>query len=534
MHSFALWHLNRLGAAWGRQVADPWAQENLIREDLQLGVEAAFGERPTMRDINRFFKALGTAFREGQTEPAEFDVTSQRLLEVFRGQRELFRYRLMDELVMDLLGLLDQGDTLDPLPSHILVDEYQDLTAGELRLLQELAKRGTMVIAAGDDRQSIYRFREADELALHRFGKVYGVPADPLTESWRCPQRVCDLAEAIARPLPPLPDFVRPALVPRAGRAGAGAIRLLVARSPTAEARWIAGECLRLIGAGTRAQDIMVVTASFYDAVFASLAEAAGELDGEPFKFYDPRETDPAAESTAVRLLGAGARILVDESDQVAWRTLVWATPQLGPDRLTRILCASEGDYRRNLEKVGRTDTVCGRPLAAGRAVLERFRGQAEVNARELVGVLTDALGLTGLDITPLAAAESEASDVTAPANEWATAVVELSQSTLVPPEERPNDIPVRTVHGAKGLEGPVVFLASAIESCFTGRGGAADGIRRLYVAATRASASLYISAPRHLRWTRLGKVAETNVGGLAGLVMDAGTRVGLRVETVA
>jgi superfamily I DNA/RNA helicase len=530
LHSFALWHLNRLGEAWGRRVADSWSQENLIQDDLQLGVEATFGERPTMPQVKKFLKALGAAFRDGQEEPAKLDVVQQRLWQVFRGQRELFQYRLMDELVTDLLNLLDQGTQLEPLPTHVLVDEYQDLTAGELRLLQLLAERGAKIIAAGDDRQSIYSFREADERALHRFGEVYGVKLDPLTESWRCPRRVCELAEAVARPLPPLPGFTRPPLTPKQHRTDKGEVRLIVTPSPKAEARWITRECRRLTEQGVKAHEIMIVAAGFFDAVFVALKDAADEVEGLPFSFYDPRGVDPAASADAVRLLGAGARLLADDQDHIAWRTLVWATPQLGPERLTTLLMANQGDYRRNLEFVGARDKVCARPLTAGRVLSERLGGQAEVSARDIVTLLAEHLGIEGLDMTSLTRLEAEVGATASPA-EWARVVVELSQSTMVSPKERPDDIPVRTIFGAKGLEAPIVFVAGAIEPCFTGRVGAADGVRRLYVAVTRAEKSLYVSAPRTLRNSYLGNMARTRIGGLAGLITIAAGRVGLRVE---
>jgi DNA helicase-2/ATP-dependent DNA helicase PcrA len=528
LHSFALANLNRLGAAWGRRVVDRWSEENFVRTDLQLGVAHDFGQRPTLPQVEKFFTALGAAFREGQDEPANMDVVQQRLWQVFRNQRELFRYRLMDELVIDLVDLVEQGHELDPLPTHVFVDEYQDLTAGELRLLQLLAQRGTRIIAAGDDRQSIYRFREADQRALHRFGEVYGVALDALTESWRCPRRICEFAEAVAQPLPALPDFVRPPLTPRPGRPDEGEIKLLTARSPTAEARWIIGECRRLMGEGTRACDIMLVVPKFFDAVFAELKEQADAIAELPFAFYDPRGTDPAASDPAVRLLGAGARILADPQDQIAWRTLVWATLQLGETRLTTLLTANQGDYKRNLEHVAAGNAVCRRPLAAGQAAIAQFNGQAEVNARELVTLLARELGREGLDLTLLARAEEEAGGPIASPATWAGVVVELSQPTLIGPAERPDDIPVRTIFGAKGLESSVAFLVSAIEAAFTGE-HAADDIRRLFVAVTRAEHKLYITASRSLRYTRLGNTAGVNAGGLSPLITAAAARVDIQ-----
>src|SRR2546425_928431 len=354
LHSFALGHLNRLGEAWGRRVADPWAVVNLVRIDLQLGVAAEFHVRPpTLPQIDRFLRALGAAFRDGQDEPPNLDAVQQRLWQVFRTQRELFRYRLMDELVTDLVALLDQGADLVNPPTHVLVDEYQDLTAGELRLLQLLAQRAVRIIAAGDDRQSIYQFREADERALHRFAEVYATVLDPLTESWRCPRRICELAEAIAEPLEPLPGLERPQLIPKQGRAEEGSVRIVTHSSPKTEARWIVQECQRLVTAGVRACDIVVITPAYLDQVFGVLKEVADERGGLTFAFYDPRFLDPVSKTPAVRLLGAGVRLLEDPDDQIAWRTLAWATPNLAGKRLARLLAAGRGSYSSNLE-IGR------------------------------------------------------------------------------------------------------------------------------------------------------------------------------------
>jgi hypothetical protein len=70
----------------------------------------------------------------------------------------------------------------------------------ELRLPQVLSERvGTQIEAAGDDRQSIYGFRPADALALHKFPEVYGLAeVDYLFRSKRCPRAVCDFADAVA------------------------------------------------------------------------------------------------------------------------------------------------------------------------------------------------------------------------------------------------------------------------------------------------------------------------------------------------
>ncbi len=533
LHSFALWHLNRLGEAWGRRVADPWEVENLVRQDLQLGVEDAFGARPTLPEVNGFLTALGAAFREGQDEPTDLDRVEQRLLQVFKQHRELFRYRLMDELVTDLVDLLEQGTKVGTPPTHVLVDEYQDLTPGELRLLQLLMQGGATIIAAGDDRQSIFGFREADERALHRFPAVYDVGFNFLSESWRCPQRHCQFAEAVAQSLPPLPGLARPPLVPLDGRTDEGVVRVLAAPSPIGEVRWAVAECRRLVLQGDlKPPEIMIVVAGFFDPVFDNLNRAVEEIDDLPFGFYDPRGFDPVAKTVAVRLLGAGARLLVDGQDQMAWRTLVWATPRLGETKIARILTANQGSYVRNLEATAARDRTCARAFTAGQSLREKFQGHENVVAREIVEHLAQELGGASPDLEPLSAVSLEW-ETAAPPGDWVAGVIELSQKTLVAPEERPEGIPVRTIYGAKGLEAPVVLVVNCLEQCFTSRGSVADGVRLLYVAVTRAKQRLYVSAPRYLRGSRVGHMAGSASGGLASLIKYSAARAGLQIEAL-
>lgn len=159
LHSFALRHLNLLREAWGRIVVSPWEQREIVREDLALGYKIAFDAGCSVTTVDAFLKKLGASFRDDQELPADLSPTEGRLRQIFIQHRELFGYRLMDELSYDLVRLIEAGTQLQRPPTHLLVDEYQDLTAGELRLLQLMQEWcGVTVNAAGDDRQSIYGF----------------------------------------------------------------------------------------------------------------------------------------------------------------------------------------------------------------------------------------------------------------------------------------------------------------------------------------------------------------------------------------
>ncbi|MGY1813500.1 ATP-dependent helicase [Blastococcus sp. SYSU D00820] len=109
----------------------------------------------------------------------------------------------------------------------VLLDEYQDTSVGQLRMLEALFGRATghPVLAVGDPRQSIYGWRGASAGTIERFARTFagtrGKEAQRLTlaTSWRNDGAVLEVANAVAGLLPapdvPLPDL---APAPTAGR----------------------------------------------------------------------------------------------------------------------------------------------------------------------------------------------------------------------------------------------------------------------------------------------------------------------------
>ncbi|UOY01297.1 ATP-dependent helicase [Blastococcus sp. PRF04-17] len=101
----------------------------------------------------------------------------------------------------------------------VLLDEYQDTSVGQLRMLEALFGRDTghPVLAVGDPRQSIYGWRGASAGTIERFDRTFpGVPGRPaqrltLATSWRNDDAVLTVANAVSAMLPPpaqpLPDL---------------------------------------------------------------------------------------------------------------------------------------------------------------------------------------------------------------------------------------------------------------------------------------------------------------------------------------
>lgn len=527
LHAFALRQLNLLGDAWGRVVVTPWELRELVRKDLALGYEISFAGACPLGQVDAFLRKLGASFREDQDLPAELSNFEERLRQVFLQHRELFAYRLMDELAYDLARLIEVGTELPQPPSHVLVDEYQDLTAGELRLLQLLQDRLSSVInAAGDDRQSIFGFREADPRALHRFPEVYRVERpDYLWRSNRCPRRICDLANLIAAALPPLPGLERPDLEPWPGREDQGSIEAASYPSPKAEARGIVARCKNLTADGVRVRDIVVVVSAYYGPVFAALTEAANEagMDG---LFIDPRRGEPDV-ALEMRLAATCARLLANSTDQLAWRTLAWFVSGLGDTRLRRILEAPGATYANRLRDVADRDQVVARAVDAGDIILERFGTLEEVSVADMVEVAADVLGIgtTAEGMHQLAGVQAHPSEISQKVFELDEAIGEVEV------EAEPEGVAVHTIFSAKGLEAPHLFVANAVNESFAGRGDPANGLRLAYVAITRSSSSLYLSGSRFVGYTALGNQMGVSTTRMADFLVDHCERLGIPIK---
>ncbi|GAB3199545.1 ATP-dependent DNA helicase [Geodermatophilus arenarius] len=115
----------------------------------------------------------------------------------------------------------------------VLLDEYQDTSVGQLRMLEALFGRATghAVLAVGDPRQSIYGWRGASSGTIERFDRTFpgargkGAQRLTLATSWRNDGAVLDVANAVAGLLPApvvaLPDLTaRPGAGPGTALAG--------------------------------------------------------------------------------------------------------------------------------------------------------------------------------------------------------------------------------------------------------------------------------------------------------------------------
>jgi DNA helicase-2/ATP-dependent DNA helicase PcrA len=112
------------------------------------------------------------------------------------------RAQLLSDLPGLLLDRLAAGDLPDLHYQHIIVDEFQDLTRAEQELIFRLRRDGGQLVALGDSRQSIYRFRGNELQGLARITEIVAERGEdlvdiPLQECQRCPPEIVRAANRL-------------------------------------------------------------------------------------------------------------------------------------------------------------------------------------------------------------------------------------------------------------------------------------------------------------------------------------------------
>jgi DNA helicase-2/ATP-dependent DNA helicase PcrA len=461
-----------------------------------------------------------------------------------------------DDLIMTTVHLLQShpqvAETYRRRFRHVLVDEYQDTNHAQYQLVKELVSGTEGVEPAelcvvGDADQSIYAFRGATIRNILEFERDYpDARTIALEQNYRSTQTILNAANAVISR--------NPARKPKRlwSEQGAGEqIVGYVADTEHAEADWVAREIDRLADeAGVRPGDVAVfyrtnAQSRVFEEVFIRVGLPYKVVGG--VRFYERREVRDAL---------AYLRAIVNDDDTVSVRR-VMNTPRRGigdrAEGAIEALAARErisfgAGLRRASEAPG-ISTRAANGIADFVALLDGLRELSETSPPEevLEAMLTRSGLLSELEdsLDPQDAGRAEnLQELVSVAREYtervegaaeteeerATLAGFLEQVALVADADQvPSDDPehkgvvtLMTLHTAKGLEFPVVFLTGLEDGVFPHMRALGDNTeleeeRRLaYVGITRARQRLYLSravtrssfgAPSHNRTSRF--VAE-------------------------
>jgi DNA helicase-2/ATP-dependent DNA helicase PcrA len=419
-----------------------------------------------------------------------------------------------DDLMIKAVRLLrkreDVRDYYNTRFRYILVDEYQDTNALQFALINYLTQQQQNICVVGDESQSIYRWRGADISNILNFEQHYPEARTiKLEQNYRSTQTILDAADAVIKHNTERKEKT----LWTANPAGAP-LRYYQAMDAEAEARFVAAKIEEHRRADPKLRAAVLYRTNAQSRVFEEALRRAGlayNIVGG-FSFYERAE---------VRDVVSYLKLALNPHDSVAlMRVVNTPTRGLGKQTLDELDRRAK-DYGVSLwEAIGIiTEQPEGFSPRASTA-LKKFQTiieglVAHAQKESASEVVKSAILDTGYADSLKSENSEEAESRLENLQELVNAAVDydneeggglrdfIDAAALVSDTDQyKGDAPVTlmTMHSAKGLEFPVVFIVGMEDGLFPHSRAAAEQAeleeeRRLcYVAITRAERFLYLS----------------------------------------
>lgn len=387
---------------------------------------------------------------------------------------------------------------------HILIDEYQDTNAVQYALIKLLVNERRNLCVVGDDAQSIYSFRGADYTNILNFERDFpGTTVVKLEQNYRSTGAILDLANSLIQH-----NIHRTDKNLWTANGDGTEPRLWQTYNESEEALAIANEIQVQAARGRSYGDMAVL----YRTNAQSYAiERALRQSYIPYKIVGGlRFLDRAVVKDVLAYL----RLLYQPSDRVSFLRIVNVPKRgIGAVSLAKFLDwndAARRDIVSGLLAVEEADNLTARakrPLLELGKILEELQQEIDGSPAELIEKIIRQTGYGDFinDGTPQAEERMENIGVLlAEAKAYVDVSAFLEEMALMSSADTAAEqqVTLMTLHAAKGLEFPVVFLAGLEEGILPHvrvfNSGKADDIeeeRRLcYVGVTRAREELFVS----------------------------------------
>lgn len=434
-----------------------------------------------------------------------------KILEAYQLRKRVLNTMDYDDLLMHSALVLREQETVRKRWAlhfrQVLVDEFQDTNHLQGTLVDLLASEGAGVTVVGDDAQAIYAFRGADYRNLQAFPARYpGAAIYKLEVNYRSTPPILHLANALfAEADPVFRKELRP--VKKTGYRPA----LVAARDADEEAMFIASRVLDLREEGIPLADMGILFRSHSTMLHLELELRKRRI---PFQV---RGGLRFLEQAHIKDVLAYCILCTNDRDALAWQRVLKLQPKIGPAQALQIwqeLEASPVPLEAFLRGKG------GRPLTLD-PLRDLFKALLKQPPAEGIALITESPYRDVVfsrytnpqqrleDLHQLATYAAKYNDLAEFLHEIQLAGG-LSAEDLMGLDDPDEKLTLSTVHQAKGLEWPVVFIPHVVEGliphwlALREEGGREEERRLLYVAITRAKEELYLSYPQ-LRQTRTG-----------------------------
>jgi DNA helicase-2/ATP-dependent DNA helicase PcrA len=424
---------------------------------------------------------------------------------------------------------------------HILVDEYQDTNRAQYRLVKLLGREHRNVCVVGDDDQSIYGWRGADIRNILDFTKDFpNAGVVRLEENYRSVPPILELANVVIRE-----NSGRMGKTLRATRTGGERVVSLRSLDERDEAEWVMQDIMsRRAQRGLMLRDVAIL---YRTNAQSRTLEDACRRHAIPYRlvgsvrFYDRRE---------IRDLMSYLRLVANPSDDEAFRraigaprrgvgdtTVEWLAERARAENLSLFAAASRSDIRAEMRAAART------ALGAFVSLIDKYRADIhEYAVDELIKeIVIDVNYAEHLRSEGVEAARERLENVRELISGAAETVVDeggevgaspldafLQRAALVADvdalrEADADAITLMTMHNAKGLEFPVVYITGLEDGLFPLARAYDDPPlleeeRRLfYVGITRAQQALVLSHAEERR--RNGELTRSRPSSFLGAI---------------
>jgi len=438
----------------------------------------------------------------------------EKVLVLYTAKKRRRQLLDFDDLLSAWLRLMSEHDDVRAMLAgqfvHILVDEYQDTNAIQGAIVDLLASRHRNLAVVGDDSQSIYSFRGANFENIITFTDRYPEAKEyRLETNYRSVPEILTLANAsIAQNTRRLPKNLR------AIRSSGLKPTVVPCQDHFTQSRFIAEYVLHLLDEGRCLNDVAVLYRSHWHSLEIQLEFQRRNI---PFQI---RGGLRFFEQAHMKDILCYMRVLQNPRDELAWLRLLKMLPRVG-SALSRRVWRQIGDAADPFNEIFTTETASLLPASA-RPFYEEFTYLLKESAAldspgEIIDLVLkesyddylvshyDGAAMRREDIRALANFAGQYQNVEAFLADVSLAGDFSGETCVAGPTEQEFVI-LSTVHQAKGLEWPVVFLPWLADGRFPtdmamNKDEDLQEERRVFhVAVTRARDEIYLVVPQVYR----------------------------------
>jgi DNA helicase-2/ATP-dependent DNA helicase PcrA len=247
----------------------------------------------------------------------EYDEMTAELYPRYEAALRAFAAVDFDDLITRTVTLFHEnaevGDRWRSRFRHVMVDEYQDTNRAQLMMVKALVAEHGNLVVVGDDDQSIYSWRGADPTNILEFESSFpGARAIVLDQNYRSTPTILDAANAVIAN-----NALRRGKKLWSSKPAGDKVIAVVAAEPDAEARFVAREIEALRSTGRRHADVAVL---YRSNIQTRLLEEQLRLHEVPYRLHGGQQF---FERKEVKDIIAYLRFALSERDEISLRRII-------------------------------------------------------------------------------------------------------------------------------------------------------------------------------------------------------------------